>query len=445
MLLNSATLLPRLPHLEPALKPSPGPRTESAVPTGSRQAGRVRMAYLVSRYPAISHTFILREVLQLRRRGFDIEVASINAPDSAEQDMGVEERSEAGRTYYVKRHGILGAIAAHLHGLCQPAAWLRGLRFALGLGGWDLRRKAYGLFYFTEALMLARWMDSRDMKHLHVHFASAAANVALVLKQFAPVGLSLTVHGPDEFYDAPGQWLPEKIAAADFIVCIGAYARSQLMHLSPASQWHKFEICPLGVDPERYVPARRPATVRPFTILCVGRLTPAKGQRILIEACRQLHQSGRQLRLVLVGSGPDEDQLKSAVAANGLEHLVRFTGALNQTEVRAWYAEADAFALASFAEGIPVVLMEAMASGIPCVSTRITGIPELIRDGEDGLLVTPSDSDELAAALARLMDDAPLRHYLGRSGRARVQQKYSLTRNVQRLGGVFATRLGAPA
>jgi glycosyltransferase involved in cell wall biosynthesis len=124
---------------------------------------------------------------------------------------------------------------------------------------------------------------------------------------------------------------------------------------------------------------------------------------------------------------------------------VRFTGALNQTEVRAWYARADAFALASFAEGIPVVLMEAMASAIPCVSTRITGIPELIRDGEDGLLVTPSDTDELAAALARLMDDAPLRHYLGRSGRARVQQKYNLVRNVERLGGVFATRLGAQA
>lgn len=442
MLLNSATLLPRLPHLEPALHPARQQRTQSAAPSDSRQSGPVRMAYLVSRYPAVSHTFILREVMQLRQHGFDIEVASINAPDSAEQDMGTEESGEAGRTYYVKRHGIIGAIVAHLHGLRRPAAWLRGLHFALGLGGWNLQRKAYGLFYFTEALMLARWMEGHGVKHLHVHFASAAANVALVLKQFEPIGLSLTVHGPDEFYDAPGQWLPEKIAAADFIVCIGAYARSQLMHLSPASQWHKFEICPLGVDPERYVPVRRPVAARPFTILCVGRLTPAKGQRILIEACRQLHQSGRQLHLVLVGSGPDEEQLREAVAAHGLQSVVRFTGALNQAEVRAWYSRADAFALASFAEGIPVVLMEAMASGIPCVSTRITGIPELIRDGEDGLLVTPSDIDELAAALARLMDDNPLRHYLGRSGRARVQQKYNLTRNVERLGRIFTSRIG---
>jgi glycosyltransferase involved in cell wall biosynthesis len=275
-----------------------------------------------------------------------------------------------------------------------------------------------------------------------VHFASAAANVALVLKHFAPIGLSLTVHGPDEFYDAPGQWLPQKIAAADFIICIGAFARSQLMHLSPASQWHKFEICPLGVDPDRYVPVRRSDETRPFTILCVGRLTPAKGQRILIKACRKLHRAGRKLQLVLVGTGPDETDLKAAVARYGLDSVVRFTGALNQTEVHAWYSRADAFALASFAEGIPVVLMEAMASGIPCVSTRITGIPELIRDGDDGLLVTPSDADELAAALARLMDDSPLRQYLARSGRARVQQKYNLARNAERLGCIFETRLG---
>ena len=401
------------------------------------------MAYLVSRYPAISHTFILREVLQLRQRGFDIEVASINLPDSSSQNMNSDEQHEAERTYYVKQHGVFGALFAHLHGLCQPVAWLRGLRFALGFGGWNLRQKAYGIFYFTEALMLARWMTSHGMTHLHVHFASAAANVALVLKHFAPIGLSLTVHGPDEFYDAPGQCLREKIAAADFIICIGAFARSQLMHLSPASEWHKFEICPLGVDTERYAPLQRRLEARPFTVLCVGRLTPAKGQRILIDACRQLRQSGRQLRLVLVGTGPDEEQLKAVVADYGLESVIRFTGALNQAEVRAWYSQADAFALASFAEGIPVVLMEAMASGIPCVSTRITGIPELIRDGEDGLLVTPSDVGELAAALTRLMDDSALGQSLARSARLRVQEKFSLERNVERLGKVLATRLGA--
>jgi glycosyltransferase involved in cell wall biosynthesis len=431
-----------MPHSEPAPQSVWQLPGSASAPVGGGLGSRVRLAYLVSRYPAVSHTFILREVLQLRERGFDIQVASINSPDRNTDSMIADERQEAERTYYVKRHGIVGAVAAQLWGLRRPAVWLRTLRFALGLGGWNVRQKVYAAFYFTEALMLARWMERHGMTHLHVHFASAAANVALILKKFASIGLSLTVHGPDEFYDAPGQWLPEKIAAADFIICIGAFARSQLMHLSPAKQWHKFDICPLGVDPDRYMPVRRSDATRPFTILCVGRLTPAKGQRILIDACRQLHQSGRTLQLVLVGTGPDEAELRAAVAGYGLASVVRFTGALNETEVRAWYSQADAFALASFAEGIPVVLMEAMASGIACVSTRITGIPELIRDGEDGLLVAPSDADELAAALARLMDDCPLRQYLARSGRARVQEKYNLARNVERLGRIFETRLG---
>jgi glycosyltransferase involved in cell wall biosynthesis len=180
---------------------------------------------------------------------------------------------------------------------------------------------------------------------------------------------------------------------------------------------------------------------QPFTILCVGRLTPAKGQRILIDACQQLAAAGRDFRLVVIGAGPDTADLKAAVSAHGLEPQVTFTGALNQEQVAAWYARADTFALPSFAEGIPVVLMEAMASGVPCVTTRITGIPELIRDGEDGLLVSPSDSEELAAVLARLMDDPGLRARLAAAGRERVCARYDLARNVERLGSIFEARL----
>ena len=410
-----------------------------AVPVSSTDAP-LRLAYLVSRYPAVSHTFILREVSQLRARGFQIEVASINRPDRAPEAMTDSERTETTRTYMVKAHGVRGALAAHLWGLMRPLTWLRGSYHALRSGGWNLQRSLYGFFYFTEALMLWRWMKHKKLVHLHVHFATAAANVALLLKQFAPIGLSITVHGPDEFYDAPGQRLKDKIAMADFIVCIGAFARSQLMHLSPSSDWPKFEVCPLGVDLERYTPnlARVPA---PFTILCVGRLCSAKGQPILIDACRRLAAEGRSVRLVLVGTGPDEADLQTMVANAGLTQSVIFTGALNENEVRRWYAQADTFALASFAEGIPVVLMEAMASGIPCVTTRITGIPELIRDGIDGLLVAPSDAGELASALASLMDDPDLRFDLARNGRARVAEKYNLTRNIDRLGEMFVKRL----
>lgn len=405
----------------------------------------LRMGYLISRYPAVSHTFILREARQLRALGFEIETASVNAPDRSVEDMTADEIEETQRTYYLKRHGILGAIAAHLSGMRFLLGYIKGLLTGLKFSGWNIRRMPYGMFYFTEALMLARWMRTHRLTHLHVHFATAAANITLILKRICPVSISMTIHGPDEFYDVPGQKLIEKIAAADFLVCIGRFARSQLMKLSPANSWAKFEICPLGVDVAHYNPATHsslPEEKAPFTILCVGRLTPAKGQHNLIEAAVMLRNKGRRFRIILAGSGPDEASLRRAVCTHGLTDYIAFTGPQNQEQVRALYRTCDAFALPSFAEGIPVVLMEAMASGVACVSTRITGIPELIRDGIDGILVTPSDSKELADALENLMDDPELRQELGEAGRRRVSEEYNLPRNIERLGRIFTARLG---
>ena len=401
----------------------------------------IRMGYLISRYPSVSHTFILREVLQLRDAGFEIFCASVNEPDRSREAMNSDELIEMDSTYYLKRHGIAGAISAHFFGLFHPVFYLRGLSYAFIYGGWNIKQWAFGFFYFTEALMLSRWMRANRFKHLHIHFATAAANIALFLKKIASVSISLTVHGPDEFYDAPGQKLTEKINAADFIVCISSFARSQVMKLSPPGQWHKFEVCPLGVNLADYSIGQEGRTGRLFTILCVGRLTPAKGQVILIEACALLRDAGRIFRLVMVGSGPDAQELRGIVSKNNLDELVIFTGDLNQAEVKGWYRESDVFALPSFAEGVPVVLMEAMASGVPCVTTRITGIPELIRDGIDGLLVTPSDVVELVNTVAVLMNDKSLRLKLGEAGRARVSDRYNLQQNVVRLSQIFSARL----
>jgi colanic acid/amylovoran biosynthesis glycosyltransferase len=445
MLNGLTSALERKATASPDRLTRPTPQVDTTTRAAPRSGTQVRMAYLVSRYPAVSHTFILREVNFLRNQGFEIEVASVNPPDRTGAQMTDDERHETVRTYYLKRHGLAGAVAAHVSALRNPVRYLRGLLYALSLGGSDLRRILFGLFYFTEALMLGRWMATRRIRHLHVHFATAAANISLILKRSHGIGLSLTVHGPDEFYDAPGQQLGEKLEAADFVVCISRFARSQVMKLTPASHWHKFEVCPLGVDPQRYAPAERPAGTRPFTILCVGRLTPAKGQRVLVDAAARLAADETPFQLVIVGTGPDEADLQRAVKAQGLSGRVKFTGALNQQEVLDWYAQADAFVLPSFAEGVPVVLMEAMACGIPCLTTRITGIPELIRDGKDGLLVTPSDSDELASTLTRLMHDTVLRARLARDGRIRVREHYDLGRNVSRLGRVFQVRLGGEA
>ena len=404
----------------------------------------VRLAYLVSQYPAISHTFVLREVRTLREQGFDIQTASINAPDRPRSDLTDQEREEADTTFYVKKSGPIGALLGLLIGFGQnPISWFRGLGYALRLGGTDLKKLLYGLFYFTEALLIGRWMQGKGLTHLHVHFATPASTVGLIVTRVFPITLSITVHGPDEFYDAPGYRLAEKIAGSAFLCCIGTYARSQLMKLSPFSAWPKFEVSPLGVDPGAFSPRSMPDLDDAFEILCVGRLVPAKGQHILISAVAKLVKDGRPVRLRLVGDGPDRPSLEADVAARGLSDNVFFEGAVNQNRIRELYSQAHVFALASFAEGIPVVLMEAMAMEIPCVTTCITGIPELIRNEVDGLLVSPSDEQALAGALVRLMDEPEFAQRLGRDGRRRVEEKYDLWRNTTRLGEIFQRRLEA--
>jgi colanic acid/amylovoran biosynthesis glycosyltransferase len=411
---------------------------------GSSSADMRSIAYLVSQYPKLSEAFILREVIQLRELGFQIDVASINSPDRNADELTEEESAEAGRTYRLKKHGLKGAAKAHFQTLLTNfIGYLRGLRLVLRLGGLDLERLAFSFAYFTEALMVGVWMSRMKHRHLHVHLGSQAATVGMYVRRTFGFGLSLTVHGPDEFYDARGQYLEQKIAAADFICCISFFARSQLMKCAPYAHWSKLVVSRLGVDPNLFLPTPIRAAPEAFEILCVGRLTPAKGQHLLIEALERLLQQGWRVKLRFVGGGTDEASLRQLAAQIKNSQFVIFEGAVNQNYIRDLYAKADLFCIPSFAEGIPVVLMEAMAMGIPCVTTRITGIPELIRDGIDGLLVAPSDLDGLVDALAKLMGDVELRKRIARSGRERVQEQYDLRKNVQKLAAIFDERIRA--
>jgi colanic acid/amylovoran biosynthesis glycosyltransferase len=412
---------------------------QTRLPTGAP----IRLAYLVSEYPAVSHTFILREVKRLRSMNFELQVASINSPRQPLGEMSADDRQERATAFYIKEKGTVAAARAHLRAITQrPGAYFRGLAFALSLGWADLRQLLYAIFYFTEALILGEWIESRNLQHLHVHFVNPASTVGLIASRVFGIGFSFTVHGPDEFYDVRGQRLSEKIEGASFVLCIGYFARSQLMKLSPTRNWSKFEIAPLGVDLRVF--ARRPfgrASEEPFRILCVGRLVPAKGQHILIAAVDRLVKGGRSVSLRFVGDGPDRVSLEREMNYRGLSGHLAFEGNVNQDRIREFYHEADAFVLASFAEGIPVVLMEAMAMEIPCVSTMVAGIPELIRDGIDGLLVMPSDERGLAQAIARLIDDEDLRRRLGEAGRQRVTEKYDLDKNIDLLSRLFRARL----
>ncbi len=396
---------------------------------------QIRIGYLVSQYPAVNHTFILREIRELRRMGFDIRVASVSRADRPFEKLAAEEQEEQRATFYIKPAGAGRALVSNLRMLfLRPLSYIRALAFAIRLDGWNWKAAGRNLLYFAEAAVFADWMRRRRLSHFHMHFSST---VGLLARRILPLRTSVTIHGPDEFKDPEGFYLRDKIRQFDLLVTISEYGRSQLMRHSDQDQWSKFRVSRLGVDPALYVPRPFRENPSPFEILCVGRLAPVKGQHILIAALDRLVRQGREARLRFAGDGPDRDALEQDASRRALGEHVIFEGWQNADRVRILYEQADIFALASFAEGIPVVLMEAMAMELPCVATSITGIPELIRNDADGLLVPPSDEEALAVALARLMDDPELRRRLGRSGRQRVLEGFDLGHNTAVLAEIL--------
>jgi glycosyltransferase involved in cell wall biosynthesis len=404
----------------------------------------VPLGYLVSQYPAVNHTFILREIRTLRALGFDVRVVSIRKPDRSPDRLGPEEAEEFRLTFSVLGGGGWRIVGAHLRTLLRrPLAYAATLWYSIRLGGWDVGRAAAHACYFAEAVVAGDYLVRAGAGHFHTHFSSTPALIAARLFRLR---FSLTIHGPDEFNDVAGFHMAEKVAQAAFVATISSFASSQTMRASAPGHWGKIHALPLGVDPEDFAPPPHssPGAAGPFRILCVGRLAAAKAHHMLIAAIARLIEKGRQVELTIVGDGPERPSLEQAIAERRLAGKVLLAGPCNPGRVIDFYARANAFALASFAEGVPVVLMEAMAMQIPCVATWVAGVPELIRDGIDGLLAPPADPEALAAALERLMDDPALGARLGESARLRVLERYDLKRNSARLGETFRRYSKAP-
>src|SRR5260370_5112919 len=282
-------------------------------------------------------------------------------------------------------------------------------------------------------------MSRLGLGHVHSHFAST---LELFLARVFPITFSATIHGSGEFDDVAVSYLAERVGHAALVCPISHYGASQLMRASDSRYWDKVEVTPVGVDTGVFVPPLDRGNSERFEVLFVGRLVHAKGLQILLAAAHRLVREGRRIRLRLVGDGPERPGLERRIAELSLELNVELMGSLNQDRLRQLYRESDLFVLTSFAEGVPVVLMEAMAMEIPCVATWITGVPELIRHGIDGWLVAPGDFEEAADAIAHLMDDPILRRRLGSSARERILEKYDLDRNTANLAEVFKRRLG---
>jgi glycosyltransferase involved in cell wall biosynthesis len=416
----------------------------------------MRVAYICNRYPAISMTFVRREVEGLRRLGVGVETFSVRRALRGDL-LADEDRQAAASTYAVLPPKPAQLLAAHLLALVtRPLAYLRTLAFSLSLSSGGARAGLWRLFYFAEAIVVWRRCREQRVTHVHSHFANVATDVAMLCAHFADRpserwSWSFTLHGPVEFYDVHRSRLEQKIARARFVICISDFARSQAMAFAERSDWQKLHVVHCGVDPRRWRPSPRPpadgfAQAGSTHVLCVGRLISLKGHAVLIEAIARLRREGHDMTVTLVGDGPQREALEALARDRGVNDLTEFAGSVGQNRIRDFFARADVFCLPSFAEGVPVVLMEAMAMELAVVSSRIMGIPELIEHEVSGLLVAPGRTDELAAVLRRLSADERLRARLGRAGRERIVAEYEIGSSAARIAGLMERYgLGTPA
>ncbi|WP_106204908.1 glycosyltransferase [Aliiruegeria haliotis] len=395
-----------------------------------------RIAYLTGAYPTVSHTFILREVAALRALGFDVRTCSIRRTDPDVHHRGPEEREAAASTFYVlaEARRPMAFLAAQLAAMGQPRRWLRAVKLAWRTRPAGARALLYQGFYLAEAAVLCRHLLREGATHLHNHFADSSCSVAMLASEMSGIPFSFTMHGPLELYDAPRWRFDVKVARARFVACISNYCRSQMMLFSDPEHWGKLSIVHCGVDPARY---DRPRGEPGQHVVFVGRLAAMKGVPLLIDAFAQVLVCHPGARLTLVGDGPERPLIEARAEALGIGANLTFAGFRNQEEVAELLAEADVFALPSFAEGVPVVLMEAMASRRPVVATRVAGVGELVEDGVSGTTVPPGDACPLAEAIAALLDNPERARAMGDAGRQRVCSEYDSAREAARLGALL--------
>jgi len=392
-----------------------------------------KLVYLTGEYPKASHTFILREIAALRAQGMTVLTASIRKP-SAENLIGPEEESEASKTFYVLEAAKrpLALLKAHAASLKQPRRWFGALGLALRTRRPGLKGLLWQLFYFLEAGVIAHHLQREGADHLHNHFADSSASVTMLASHMAGVPFSFTLHGPSDLFEPESWHLREKIARARHVFCISYFARSQAMLFSNPADWPKLDIVRCGVIPENY--EGDGARGAGFNLLFVGRLAQVKGLRVLIEALETLRTTHPDMGLTLIGDG--EDRAFTEEASKRLGNIT-LLGLQSQAAVAAEMKKAHALVLPSFAEGVPVVLMEAMSSGLPVIATRVAGVSELVEDGGSGLLVPPGSVTHLREAILKLAGDPELCRSMGEVGREKVRQDFNTATEAKHIHAIL--------
>jgi colanic acid/amylovoran biosynthesis glycosyltransferase len=413
----------------------------------SPRPDRLRVAYVMSRFPKLSETFVLGEILAVEAQGVEVELFPLLRV--REDIVHSEARPLASRAHF-EPFLSSAIIRSQLYFLrSKPRAYF-GALVGLVRGTWgSLNYFVGGLTIFPKVVHAARTMAAQGVEHVHCHFSNHPTAAGYVVHRLTGIPYSFTAHGFDLHVDR--HMLCEKVAEAAFVVPVSKYNRELIVAECGERARPKLVVIHCGVDTEFFAPRESSPPERPFSVLSVGTLHEVKGQRYLVEACRLLAEDGVDIACTFVGDGPDRAPLTRQIETAGLERRVALAGRRTRAELAEHLRAAHALVAPSVPtsegkrEGIPVVLMEAMACGIPVVGSGISGIPELVDDEVSGLLVPPRDPRALADALRKLIDDPPLRRRLGAAGREKVVREFDVHANAAELVRRFRAHAGVPA
>ena len=396
----------------------------------------MRLAYFTNTYPRATDTFIRREVIGLRQRGFDVETYSVRKTGS-DHDVDQEVIQEKKNTHYLLPCSPLKILATHIKSLIsQPLDYLRTVVLALKTARPGIKGHFLQAMYFAEAILLANLLKEHRIEHIHNHLGDNSGTVTLLAARFLEIPFSISIHGPHIFFDALHWALDTKTRYAKFISCIGHFCTSQMMLYTNQQDWHKFKIIRCGINPEQFNFSEPHDKAK--KLVYVGRLSGEKGVPILLESLKQLQKRNYDFHLTLLGDGEDRKKLEQEVKQASLDQQITFGGFVDQETIATTLKDSDIFVLPSFAEGIPVALMEAMAIGTPVIATYVGGISELVIDGITGKVVYPSDPSSLADAIAFYMDNPEACKTIAKAAREKVVSEFEINAQVDKLAQLFS-------
>jgi len=394
----------------------------------------VDITYFINQYPKVSHTFIRREILELENNGFKVQRVSLRGWDTELKDS-VDIKEQA-KTNYVLSSGLATLFPGFLKFFfSSPTKFAKALKLALKMSKMSERGMFYHIVYLMEACTLANYAKAVNSSHIHAHFGTNSTEVTMLASILSGIDYSFTVHGPEEFDKPLGLHLKEKISHSKFVVAITSYCRSQLFRWADFKDWNKVKIVHCGLDSNflKGQPAP-PVSNHIKKLLCIGRLCEQKGQLLLLKALKKVLDEGENVELVLAGDGEMRTDIDVYIAENSLQDNVKITGWISSNEVHDLLLQSDAMILPSFAEGLPVAIMEALAVGRPVLATYIAGIPELITHNKQGVLFHAGDVIAIKKAIKSFinMPEEEIKNMVS-SGYASVNERHNIVTEAKKL------------